>query len=200
MKKVEIILAILSVVAIAMDLLFIPGGSGLTMIFLFTLSGMYMYFSFAILNDIGLRKIFKSESYQSTSPFRVVGTVFVGFQLATTIIGILFKILNWTGADEMLSVGLVGLFIAGVVGLIRYRKSGSATYPRVFRRIIVVGGLGTILYLMPEMGWMKFKFRNYRSFIEAQKKLNADPYNQELQRKVDEEYGKIYGYDEEESH
>ncbi|MBK8807421.1 MAG: hypothetical protein IPO21_12565 [Bacteroidales bacterium] len=95
MKKGEIIIAGLSIIALGLNLLFIQGGGILTVLTLLTLSMLYMYFSFALFNNIELRKIFKKDSYKGISSNRIFGAVGAGLALSMTTIGLLFKFQSW---------------------------------------------------------------------------------------------------------
>ena len=75
MKKAEIIIVTLSIIALAMNLLLVPGGGVLTVLALSTFSIIYFYLGFALFNDIRLRKIFKKDSYKEISSSRILGAV-----------------------------------------------------------------------------------------------------------------------------
>src|SRR6187549_1805637 len=109
MKKIELIVAGLAVVSIPLGMLLVPGGAWLTMVSLFTLSGIYFGFSFALFNGVRFRKIFDSNSYNDVSIWRVIGAVGVGIGLSSALTGIAFKLLSWTGADVNLIAGLAVL-------------------------------------------------------------------------------------------
>ena len=191
MKKVEIILGTIAIIALLLNLLNIKGGGVLIVLSLSTISILYMYLSFALFNDIRLRNIFKKESYKGISRMRIVGAVLTGLALSITIIGLLFKFQSWPNASINLGFGLFGLLIGLVVGLIKYKRTKSDYYTRIFKRIAIYGGLGLILMILPRETWLEIRNRNHPEYIEAVKKAWADPENQELWDKVDEERQKM---------
>jgi len=191
MKKVEIILGTIAIIALLLNLLNIKGGGVLIVLSLSTISILYMYLSFALFNDIRLRNIFKKESYKGISRMRIVGAVLTGLALSITIIGLLFKFQSWPNASFNLGFGLFGLLIGLVVGLIKYKRTKSDYYTRIFKRIAIYGGLGLILMILPRETWLEIRNRNHPEYIEAVKKAWADPENQELWDKVDEERQKM---------
>ena len=190
MKKVEIIFGLLVVIALVLNIFLITTGTMFTILLLGLLSTFYMYLSFALFNNIGLRKIFKKESYEKTSKLRVVGAVLTGFALAMTLIGILFKVQSWPATVNLFG-GLMGLLIALIVGLVKYQKSKSDYYINIFKRIAIYGGFGLIFYILPDGSWLDLKYRNYPEYIEALNASSAEPDNQELWDKASEEREKI---------
>jgi hypothetical protein len=192
MKKAEIIIAALSIVAIGFNLLLIPGGAFLTVLTLSTLSIIYMYLSFAIFNDIRFRKIFRKESYAGISTMRIVGAVATGLALSMTTIGMLFKFQSWPGASFNLFVGLSALLIVTVIAVIKYLKTRSAFYTGVFKRVAVFGMLGLILLFIPNANLLEIKYRNQPAYLNALKSAMADPQNKSLWDKVEEERQKMY--------
>lgn len=190
MKKAELILGAITLIALVLNLFLTPYSGVLTVLSLSALSAMYMYFSFALFNGVRLRHIFKKASYKEIPAMRIVGAVLTGFALAATIMGLLFKIQYWPGANVNLAVGVIGLAIVLIVGAIKYSMTKSKYYTGIFKRIAVYGGLGLILLILPRHTWLEFKYRNHPGYVEAFKKAMADPDNQELWDKVDQEQEK----------
>ncbi|EJF10152.1 hypothetical protein [Pontibacter sp. BAB1700] len=191
MKKTEIVLGAIAVVALILNLLFVPGSSILTVISLSAISVLYMYLSFALFNGVRLRYIFKKNSYKGISTMRIIGAVLTGLALSITLIGLLFKFQDWPGATINLGVGLFGLVIALIVGAVKYSKSKSDYYTKIFKRIAVYGGLGLIMLLLPKEAWLEFRYRNHPEYVKAVKKAMAESDNQELWDKAEEERQKM---------
>lgn len=190
MKKAELIIITLSIIALGLDLFF-TSNSFLALLPLIFLSMFYMYLSFAIFNGIRLRNILKKESYTVVSPIRIIGAIGTGFALSTTIFGIISKFQCWPGASSNISVGLLGLLIITIIGLIKYSKNKSEYYTRIFKRIAIFGGLGLILFLIPNTSLMEIKYRKHPDYVNAYKKASEDPKNTELWDKVEVERQKM---------
>ena len=180
MKKAEIIFATLSIIALVLKLLLVPGSGILSVLSISILSVIYMYLSFALFNGIRGKNIFKKDSYAAISRMRIIGAIGAGLALSITTIGLLFKIQSWPGASFNLGIGLLSLFIVAVIGIIRYRQYKSEYYTKIFKRVAVVGGLGLIFFFIPNTTWIEIKFRNHPAYVDALKKAMADPHNQEL--------------------
>lgn len=70
----------------------------------------------------------------------------VSISSAVCIVGLLFAILKLNGADQMLMIGTLSIFVAGIVLLIHAIKSWNREYVALFMRVIILGTLsGTAL-------------------------------------------------------
>lgn len=83
MKKFELIVVLLVLLAIILKLLHITGSGILTVLTFSTLSIFY-YLSFALFNGIRLRDIFKNAAYKDTNAKRIIGAIGLGFVLYLT--------------------------------------------------------------------------------------------------------------------
>lgn len=191
MKKTELIIGAIALIALVLNLLMVPFSGLLTVLSLSLLSMIYMYFSFALFNGIRLRTIFKKSARQGVSNTRIFGSVLTGFALAMTTVGILFKIQDWPFGFLNLLIGLAGLAIALIVGAIGYSRTKSPYFTKIFKRIAVWGGLAVILLLIPKETFLELRYRSHPEYIEAVKQSMADPGNEALQDKVNEEHLKM---------
>ena len=191
MKKSEIVLAILSVIALVLNLLLIPCSEILTCLSLLGLAIIYHYLGFALFNNIKLKNVFKKDSYKGITKFRILGAIGAGFSLSMTVIGIMFKFQSFPGASFMLIGGFIGLLIVTIIGIIRYSKNKSDYYTKIFKRVAIIGGIGLVLILMPKSALSEFKYRNHPDYLKAVKEAVANPENEELWGKVNEERQKI---------
>jgi hypothetical protein len=192
MKKAELIIATLSIIALGMNFLSIAFGGILTTLTFISLSMIYFYFGFAFFNEINLRAIFAKDSYKDISLLRIIGAIGVGIALSLTIIGLLFTFNSWSGSSFSLGAGLFGLLIVTIIGLIRYAKNKSKYYTRIFKRVAIIGVLGLIFFLTPKTTWVELKYRNHADYVKAYKEAVANPDNKALWDKVDEERKKLY--------
>lgn len=198
MKKAELTLGILSLIAVGMNLLLVPGGSVWTVLTLSTFSMMYFYFGFALFNGIRLRGISKKDSYKGISTWRILGAAGAGVAISWMIIGLMFKFQSWRGAHFNLGFGLAALSLVTAIGLVKYAKSKSPYYTRIFKRVAIFGGLGLILLIVPKTSWVEFKYRNHPAYVDALKKAMADPDNEALWEDVKAERQKMNGKQQDE--
>jgi hypothetical protein len=191
MKKTEITVLIISMIAIVLNFLLVPGGSVLTIVSLSFLATIYFYFSFALFNNIRFRNVFKKESYKNISSQKMIGSIGAGVALSLTAIGVLFKLLSWPGASVNLMAGLLGLMIVATIATIKFSNNKSNYYLPIFKRITLFGVLGFVLPLTPRSTFIDLKYRNHMDYADALKNSIADPTNKELHKILDEERTKM---------
>ena len=192
MKQTEIILGGLVALLMLIRLIVPFPFSALAITFssLF-LALLYFVFSFALLNGIRLRHVFKSESYKGISTFRLLGTIFAGFVFSITVIYCLFKFQRWPYGNEGLLISLNGIIFIAVAAVLKYATSKGTFYKRLFIRALILGIFTTALYLVSYETILEVKNRDYPDYVEAEKKAMRDPQNRELQQKAMEERQKM---------
>jgi len=184
MRKLEIALCIASFVSIKWDLLFLlPGGSLLVILFLTLSSMFYFWFGFALFNDIRLREIFKKESYFGIRSNKILGGILTGWLMSFIILGILFKIMSWTGATILLTFGIIGSIIILIIGFLKYSK--SLFYKGIFKRVILISTISIVLFIIPTEVVMRVKHRDNPAYAEALIKAGKEPDNMEAQKELE---------------
>ncbi|WP_284651160.1 GldL-related protein [Flavobacterium terrisoli] len=117
----------------------IPGGSILPVLSMALLSLFYFPAGFYFLSD---KKI-----DNKTVGFSVVS----GFTLSITVLGILFKIMDWTGAFFMLVTGLVSLLPIAIISYVNYTKPKLEElqnyYKNIFIRVMIALIFGLLLFV-----------------------------------------------------
>jgi len=190
-KKTEIILGGIAILAMFMNTFLVPGGSVLTILSLCLLFLIYLFFSFGLLNDIGFRKIWKKKPYEGISTYKILGTIGTGIGLSSAVIGILFKVMMWPGASMTLESGLTLLGIVFIISYIKNNKTKSQTYLNVIKRSLFIGAIGVIWLFIPRSSFLEFKYRNHPSYVEAMKNVWKNPSNIEFQKTLYEERKKL---------
>jgi glucan phosphoethanolaminetransferase (alkaline phosphatase superfamily) len=193
MKKTELTLILLAVIALIMKLMYLPGSLILIVLSLSSVSLFYFYLGFAFFNGIGFKKILKKESYKVISTQRIIGGIGTGFALSISAIGILFKIQSYPGASIQLLVGLFGLGIVLIFSLIKMRKSTNNYYSKILKRVASFGAICVFFIAIPSKTWLNLNYPNNPEYVQAILEAEANPDDQESQDKVKEESEKIYG-------
>lgn len=192
MKKTEKILAVIAFTSIILSMNHVPFGGSISALSFSVLALLYMYLSFALFNKIPFTRILKKEAYLNISKLRFFGTVLTGMLLSCCLIGMLFKLQLYPMADINLLTGILGLLIAAIISIIKYSTGKDEFYLDIFKRIILVGVFGLLFTINPKESILEIRHRNHPEYIEAVKKAWADPDNQALWKKVEEESLKIY--------
>jgi len=191
LKKIEIYLAIVSVIAFVLNLFLIPSSELLLTLSVSALSILYLYFSFALLNNVGLRAVFKHKALKNISIFKTLGAILVGGALSISIIGILFKLMHWPSANFLILAALPFLFIAGGVYLFFFRKNKELYYKRILIRIWIIGSLVFIILILPKDLILDFQYRNNPEYLEAFKDWRQDTSDSLKIEKYEEELKKL---------
>ncbi len=194
MKKLEFyVFPVTFIIGFLIYLLEYPFGAIITIFSLLGLSCLYFYFGFALFNKIPFRRIFKKESYQSISIWRIIGAIVTGFSISIVIVGVLFKIFRWPFANQLLIIGSFFLIITFIVSLIKHikHKNASAFYKSVVLRVVFFGVGGILFLCLPDYTFLALKYKNHPDYIEAVKQLDKDPENIELIKEEQRAYEKM---------
>ncbi len=106
-------------------------GADLLLLFSAAIASTFYYvMGFFLINDINLKDIFKRETTQNLKPLFILGPIIAGWDFSLIILGILFKILLFPGADILLFSGLILLTILTIASHFWVKKK----YPEIFKR------------------------------------------------------------------
>lgn len=148
MLKLERFFVAFAAVSLAIKLSGAAGGAIMLYLVLMLLSTFYFVFSFALLNGVGFRGIFRKESYSGISFKRIIGAVFTGFVLSTLIIALLFKALHYSGYLEMYVTGLSAALIVVVIAAYQYYKTRIQYYSQVLLRLTIAIFTAILLFVL----------------------------------------------------
>jgi hypothetical protein len=191
MKKIERFLIMLSLIGIIARMM-LAGGSSLTLLLsLMSLSLLYMYFGFALFNDIRLRDIFKKASYKGLTTIHIVGAILAGLALSMACVGILFKVQSWPGATFDLGVSLSLCSIIIVISYSKIKGPHRQYYKRITSRLVVATVISAFLLVIPRKGYLEFMQRDNPAFIKVQEAQWDHPDSVALQQRVREEHNKM---------
>ena len=193
MRKIEIALLIAAVIAIKWDIVFLlPGGGLMVILFLLLLSMFYFFFGFVIFNNIRFREAFKRESYKGINAKNIVSGIFKGWVFSIAVMGILFKIMSWPGANFNLILGLFGLAVLLIFLILKSKTQNVAFNTVGFKRISFVIILSGIFLAMSENMMIRVKHRDHPGYAEALIKVNSNPENLEYQKELERQADIIY--------
>lgn len=175
MKKAEIVFAVLIGIGFLLKLMHWPYASETITFGALFLAILYFGFGFALLNNIRLRAVFKSESYKGISKLRLIGGIGTGFVFSMLVVYSLFKLQFWPLADIGLSQGLMLLgFIIGIV-LVFHFMNRKQFLQHNYARFAIIGGLGLLIYSV-----------SYDQFVDLY--YGSDPeYSEEFKKSLKED-------------
>lgn len=103
--------------------------------------------------------------------------------LALCITGILYKLMFWRGAGNLLVSGIAATVLL-MLGFFRMKKSTDwPVFRKMLLRLLVVFLIAAVIFEIPDAALVDAKFRNYPEYAKALKASLADPDNQELNEK-----------------
>ncbi|WP_129020130.1 hypothetical protein [Edaphocola flava] len=149
MKKIEPILITLVFTGVVLKQFHIAGHATIITLSILILAFIYMIFGFALFNDIRLRDIFKKSAYQQLNVWRIIGSVFLGLTLSTSVVAILFGLQDMPGKEYMLLISMLELAPAFLVVLFKTIQHKSSFYIKVLSRVSAVIILIALLWQYP---------------------------------------------------
>ena len=197
MRTLEKILALGILTGLILKFSLISGGDILTLWTTLLLACLYYPLGFLFFNQIRLRHVFKKTAYKDLSALKVIFAIVTGIGLSVICVGSLFKLLSLTGADQMLTIGLVITVITLTISISLFLKSKGMTSKFTIWRTSIGGVLGLVLLLTPELSIIKLQYRNHPDYIRAYEKYLTDPKNESLTKEKEREYYRIILTEEE---
>jgi hypothetical protein len=192
MRIIEKTLCILAVTGYIFILLFWTGGEMMTAFTLMGLCLLYLFLSFAILNGVRLRSVFKKAAYAGIPSMHITAAIVTGLVLAHTCFCLIFGTLLWMGHTELLVTAIVTCSIVVIVSIISRRRD-IIYYNRILTRTITLMCICVVLVVFsPRNIALEIEYKNHPALIEAQEKSWADPLNAELRERARDEWRKTY--------
>lgn len=191
MNLLEKFLVTLAVIGVVLKFRFVVGGDELMFLSMSVLSCLYYLFSFLFFNRIPLRNIFKSDAYNAISAWTIVTTAVCGLGLSIICIGSLFKLLTFTGANQMLAIGLGITAAIFAISAIRFRRKSDPTSKFILWRTGIAVTVALTLLLTPNLSIIRLQYRNHPAYIEAYSRYLEEPTNEAVIRKKELEYHRI---------
>lgn len=184
MKRIEIGIFVILALGLALRVIQLPG-SGIFFILGWSLLSMfYFYLSFAYLNNVGLRRLFKRDSYSEIGATRIILAVISGIALSILCIGCLFKMQFWPGADTNLLVGLVLTALVLIPISIVALKSQLAVFKRALYRLVFFGAVGLFLFIISPDKLVELYYWSNSEYAEVYKDWLKDQDNEELVKEL----------------
>lgn len=174
MKKLERILLIVFFVAIPLKVFNVPLAQILLIMSAAALAMFYYVAGYFIFNDVSLRRVLKEKKGKDVSVPLLFGSIMAGWDFSIIILGILFKVMLFPGADNMLVTGIIFLTLLQI-GSIFIRKRNPETFARFFNRVIIFFGAGLLASFITYNQVIDFQYSDEPEYSEALKQTIAFP-------------------------
>lgn len=148
MKKLEVILVLVALLSFVLSYFNVPFSLVLMLIAFNVLAMFYFVFSFALINGLGFRGMFKKTSYSGVNAFMIVLAVLFGWFLSNIIVGLTMSVNEFPGAGMILPVGIIGAAVITLVSLLGFYKTKKAFIKNMLTRFLIFGGLGILAFFL----------------------------------------------------
>ena len=149
MKRLELILGVVVLVGLFFKVLHWPGGSLMLTIALTGLASIYLFWGFALFNNVSDEKAFIKSSYSDISAQQIIISIVAALGLSAVCLGVLFKIQHWPGAMIILLSGLITSLI--VIVLIKLLQSKSDFQKTLLTRIVIFVVIGLFCFAIKDL-------------------------------------------------
>lgn len=146
MKKAELLFTFIIALGIIFRLMHWPYANEILSLGAIFLSGLYFWFSFALLNSIRLRVAFKKESYKSISKFLILVAIGTGIVFSLLVIYSLFKLQFWPYGQVGLLQGLILFAAILLIVFVFYLKNRKQFLKINYLRFIIIGVISITLF------------------------------------------------------
>lgn len=148
MKLIEIILAVFAVAGISLKFAHFPGAGILLGLSAAGFSFLYLYLGSAILLNISIKNLFKSETLRQISGLGLAAAITGGIALSSLIIGVLFRIQHYPGTIFILICGLLPLVASFTLSLFSSKPDNITFQKRLFLRAACVAVMFGLSFLL----------------------------------------------------
>ena len=112
------------------------------------------------------------------------GSIMAGWDFSIIALGILFKLMFFPGADNMLVTGIILLTILQI-GSLFIRKTNPETFARFFNRVIIFFGAGLLASFLSYNQIIDFEYSDDVEYSEALKKTMTYPNDTAIRKEFD---------------
>lgn len=137
MKTIEKTFIIFLSAGISLKFLNLPFGSTIIYFLSLFLAIFYFLFSFALLNNISFKNVFKKNSYIEVSGIQGIISVHTGIAFSTFFIGFVYRVLHYEFGTVLIWNGFTFLMIFLLLSLYKFFKSHSLFYKGILIRSLI---------------------------------------------------------------
>lgn len=171
LKRLELLLILLAILAINLHLLLWPGATIITIISFSGLALLYPFLSLALFID-------DSTSISPTA-------MLPGLPFSISLIGILFKLQSWPGYEVNLLIGSLALIALIINRFSQKDTDQKLSYSILTKRAIPLLVITLFMLALPKYAWIETKYSEYPEYIEAIKLRDLNPNNKVFQQQLD---------------
>jgi hypothetical protein len=189
MKFVEKVLIVLSVISVILIFNQVDGSAAMAMLSLTLLASFYVLPGILFFSGIGLRETFKG-ALKNIRIVTLVSSFFIGNALSIFCMGILFRLLHFPGANEMLMAGFIPAAAMLAIMLTKYFRDRSLQSRLALSRLVPFMILALALLFTSSRTLLSLQYRNHPQYVNAYMRYQENP-SPETERERDREYRRM---------
>lgn len=178
MQKAEKTLVIFIILGLAMKSLHLAGAGPVFIMSTGSLS--ILYFLSAIANNPKFLASANGKLHAWLGKDPLTPNLVFGYAFSIGVIGFLFTVLLYPGNETMINTSLIGIAVALIYSLIKYRSDFVDKMRPYFIRILVISSAVVFFALLPKEVIIDYYYSDYPEYATALKKLQQDPHNAAL--------------------
>lgn len=187
MPKLEKSLLFVSIIAFSLWLI-LPLFNGTWMILsIGSMALFYFYGGIAVFNNFMYKESFSISSYSKLNGVKLGVSFLASISLAYTIIGIIFKLLQWPHGSFISISGIAFLLSSAILSRFLQEKIGIETAQRIIRRMVLGMAVSLLFVTTSSYTFLSMKYRNHPTYREALKNAKENPNNEKLWEKLEME-------------
>lgn len=182
MKRFELLLFTLCVLAVSSLLLRFSGGVYYTQFGLSLLAMFYFLCGFILLGGIPYQDIFRNSSFSRLNRLEMLYLVLSSLVLAFLLTAIQLKLLLFSGSDLLLGISLgAGVFMLAA-GFALHKWMQKMLLKRVFLRITIYSAVSLLLLVTPAFSLIDHYYGKNTELAQIRKLIWENPYDEQLSR------------------
>ncbi len=182
MKKLEVIFWFFVFTGVFFKKMQWPFASMFIVVGMSSLAILYYPFSFALLQNIKARHLFKKQAYANTTALATALAILAGLALAMLCIGLMFKWQFWQFSHSILNLGLAVTSITTLLILLLLKDQPFELKRNFFRRAFILFAFALLFRLTPAATFANVIYNEQPCYRDALKAVMANPNDAENQK------------------
>lgn len=146
-----------------------------------SLANLYSTFGFLLFNGIKGRHIFKRSAYENTTGSQIIASVFMGLALSVALLGVLFRVQMYPGADIMITVGTASSILMTII----LSALSTDSIKRNAFRFIPILLLSICFSFISDDDMLENRYKNHPDILALKRHLREHPKDTEARLKLD---------------
>lgn len=113
----------------------------------FCLSILYFYFTFFLINRIGVLSLIQKRKNLALTPKKIFASILIGFIYSLAVMGMFLRALNWPGSSVALSLSVFFLVALFITLIQKIKKDGETPFFMELKKRTAILALLVFIFL-----------------------------------------------------